>query len=133
MDKIDAATRSRIMASVKSKDTKPEMRVRSAAHRLGYRFRLHSDKLPGKPDVVFPSRRIALFVHGRFWHGHDCKRGARMPNSNIAYWSGKIGRNKERDGETQGSLRELGWRPAVVWEGQTGDAGLPSLLTTALG
>ena len=132
MDKIDKATRSRVMASVKSKNTKPEMRVRSTAHKLGFRFRLHSKALPGKPDLVFPSRRIALFVHGCFWHGHDCRHGRRQPTTNVDYWREKIRRNVERDARTQAELAGLGWKPAVIWECQINPATLPQLINDTL-
>ena len=132
MDKVDAETRSRIMASVRSKNTKPEMRVRKTAHRIGYRYRLHRKDLPGKPDLVFPSRRIALFVHGCFWHGHPCKRGDRMPATNVDYWREKIARNQRRDTANRLLLRELGWTPVVVWECQTLDDSLSSLLNDLL-
>ena len=121
MDKINKATRSRVMASVRSKNTKPEMRVRSTAHKLGYRFRLYRKDLPGKPDMVFPSRRIALFVHGCFWHGHDCPHGQRMPATNVKYWRDKIGRNVERDARVQQELIVLGWKPVILWECQIKD------------
>ena len=132
MDKVDSETRSRIMASVRSKNTKPEMRVRKTAHRIGYRYRLHRKDLPGKPDMVFPSRRIALFVHGCFWHGHPCKRGDRMPATNVDYWREKIARNQRRDTANRLLLRELGWTPVVVWECETLDDGLSSLLKDIL-
>lgn len=132
MDKIDAATRSRVMASVHSKNTKPEMRVRSAAHRLGLRFRLHRKELPGKPDVVFPSRRLALFVHGCFWHGHDCPHGRRTPVANADYWRSKIRRNVERDTKVQAELADMGWRAVVIWECQIEGAGLSELLLGTL-
>ena len=132
MDKVDAATRSRIMASVRSKNTKPEMRVRKTAHRIGYRYRLHRKDLPGKPDLAFPSRRIALFVHGCFWHGHPCKRGDRMPATNVDYWREKIARNQRRDTANRLLLRELGWTPVVVWECQTLDDSLSYLLKNIL-
>ena len=121
MDKVDTATRSRIMSNVRSKNTKLEMRVRSTAHRLGYRFRLHRQNLPGKPDLVFPSRGVALFVHGCFWHGHDCPHGQRMPTTNVDYWKGKINRNVERDARVQQELVNLGWKPVVFWECQIKD------------
>ena len=133
MDKIDKATRSRVMASVRSKNTKPELRVRSAAHRLGFRFRLHRKELPGNPDLVFPSRRIALFVHGCFWHGHDCSRGQRMPATNTDYWRGKIRGNVARDAKAVEALKELGWRPVLIWECQAKESDLPQLLIAALG
>jgi DNA mismatch endonuclease (patch repair protein) len=108
--------RSRIMRAVKGKDTKPERIVRSLLHRAGYRFRLHKPGLPGKPDLVFPSRQKAIFVHGCFWHGHDCKRGAREPIANAAYWREKIARNRDRDRAHRLSLEACGWSSIVVWE-----------------
>src|ERR1017187_4128178 len=101
--------RRRTMRAVKSKDTAPELTVRRLAHGMGYRFRLHRKDLPGKPDLVFPRLHRALFVHGCFWHGHDCARGARVPVQNRAYWTQKIERNHERDKTAQASLRTLGW------------------------
>ena len=86
--------RSRIMREVRSKNTKPELTVRSILHRAGYRFRLHRRDIPGNPDIVFPSLRKVVLVHGCFWHGHDCKRGAREPKSNQSYWSAKIARTR---------------------------------------
>lgn len=127
-DVFDAEKRSAIMRAVKSRDTRPEMRVRKAAHALGLRFRLERADLPGKPDLVFPSRRVALFVHGCFWHGHDCPRGARMPAANRDYWQAKIGRNIARDRASLLALRELGWKPEVIWECETADAAALSRL-----
>lgn len=108
--------RSAAMRAVKSKDTTPELLVRTLIHGLGYRYRLHRRDLPGTPDLAFPSRKLALFVHGCFWHGHDCKRGARMPKANNAYWVAKIDRNRQRDRETQRALGEMGWTSFVIWE-----------------
>lgn len=108
--------RSAIMRSVPAKDTSPELRLRKSLHGLGYRYRLHRRDLPGKPDIVFPSRRKVIFVHGCFWHGHDCKRGARVPKTNTDYWTGKISRNRERDREHCRKLNELGWSNMIVWE-----------------
>ena len=113
--------RSRIMRAVKGRDTTPELIVRRLTHRMGYRYRLHRADLPGKPDLVFPSRRAVIFVHGCFWHGHGCKRGARMPKSNVAYWRRKIGRNSERDAENLSKLQADGWRVFVIWECETGN------------
>lgn len=127
-DVFDPAKRSSVMRAVKSKDTAPELKVRRAAHALGLRFRLGRADLPGKPDLVFPARKTALFVHGCFWHGHDCPRGARVPQANRAYWTAKIGRNVARDKATLASLRRLGWKPAVVWECETRDANALSRL-----
>jgi DNA mismatch endonuclease, patch repair protein len=108
--------RSRTMRAVRSTDTGPELLVRHLVHQLGYRFRLHRKDLAGKPDLVFPSRRKVIFVHGCFWHGHDCKRGARVPKANRAYWTSKIRRNATRDAEQLLSLKADGWRILVLWE-----------------
>lgn len=112
----DAALRRRTMQAVRSEDTKPELLVRRLVHRLGYRYRLHPRDLPGKPDLVFPSRRKVIFVHGCFWHGHDCTRGARMPKTNADYWKRKIERNFARDAATKSALETDGWRVLVIWE-----------------
>jgi DNA mismatch endonuclease (patch repair protein) len=104
------------MRAVKSRDTTPEMTVRRMVHAMGKRYRLHRSDLPGKPDLTFPRLRKIIFVHGCFWHGHDCKRGARQPKDNADYWVRKIGRNKERDGRSQEALKALGWDVLVVWE-----------------
>jgi DNA mismatch endonuclease (patch repair protein) len=111
--------RSRVMRAVKAGDTQPEFAVRRLVHRMGYRFRLHRKDLPGKPDLVFPRLRKAVFVHGCFWHGHDCARGARVPVRNRDYWMRKIARNKARDEHVSHSLRGLGWRCMVIWECET--------------
>lgn len=108
--------RSRTMASVRQKGTKPELAARKLLHRLGYRFRLHAADLPGKPDIVFRSRRKVVFVHGCFWHGHDCDHGRRQPQSNQAYWSPKIARNRTRDAATIATLSSIGWSTKIVWE-----------------
>ncbi len=113
--------RSAIMRAVKSQDTKPEMAVRRLVHSLGYRYRLHRADLPGKPDLVFPARHKVIFVHGCWWHGHDCKRGAREPKTNTAYWRAKIGRNVTRDRANLSTLNALGWQVAVIWECQIGE------------
>ena len=108
--------RSEVMRAVKSSDTKPELALRKALHALGYRYRLHVKDLPGKPDLVFPKYRTVIFVHGCFWHGHACKRGARVPKSNVDYWVEKIARNKARDRKNAAALRKLGWRVITLWE-----------------
>jgi DNA mismatch endonuclease (patch repair protein) len=113
--------RSRIMRAVKGKNTKPELIVRKLLHAAGYRYRLHRADLPGKPDMVFPGRRKAVFVHGCFWHGHDCKRGARAPKENADYWRTKIARNKERDCTNRLALESCGWSLIVVWECELAD------------
>jgi DNA mismatch endonuclease (patch repair protein) len=104
------------MQAVKSKDTAPELTVRRLAHRMGYRFRLHRKDLPGKPDLVFPGRHRVIFVHGCFWHGHDCIRGARVPKGNRDYWVKKIARNRARDQKNLEQLTAAGWTSLVVWE-----------------
>jgi len=121
IDLFPPAKRSWIMRQVRSMNTKPELLVRSLAHRLGYRFRLHRRELPGAPDLVFPSRRKVIFVHGCFWHGHPCRRGARLPKTNAEYWRNKITRNKERDKRHKRQLRQLDWSALVLWECQLRD------------
>ncbi len=115
MDTFSKEERSQIMRAVKSKGTKPEMKVRRAIHAAGFRYRLHSRKLPGSPDLVFPRYRVAVFVHGCFWHWHGCKR-SRMPSANQEYWRRKISRNIERDRRVQTLLRETGWQVVTIWE-----------------
>jgi DNA mismatch endonuclease (patch repair protein) len=118
MDKITPECRSRNMRAIRSKDMKPERLVRSLIHRMGYRYRLHSGKLPGKPDLVFQKRKKVIFVHGCFWHQHsdpDCEI-TRIPKSNINYWQPKLTRNKERDRIRMKQLEELGWDVLVLWE-----------------
>lgn len=114
--KATAEQRSRIMRAVKGADTTPELAVRRLAHSMGYRFRLHRKDLPGKPDLTFPRLRKAIFVHGCFWHGHDCARGARVPVQNRDYWTRKVARNMDRDMSVQSALQRLGWKSLVVWE-----------------
>ncbi len=108
--------RSEVMRAVKGRDTKPEMLLRKKLHALGYRYRLNVKELPGKPDLVFPKFKTVIFVHGCFWHGHDCKRGSRQPKQNADYWLQKIARNKARDQKNKASLEKLGWRVITVWE-----------------
>lgn len=117
-DTVAPAKRSWIMRQVRSTNTAPEMFVRSLAHRLGYRYRLHRRDLPGTPDLVFPSRRKVVFVHGCFWHGHTCTRGKRLPKANADYWRTKIARNQARDEDSRGRLLDLGWESLVLWECQ---------------
>jgi DNA mismatch endonuclease (patch repair protein) len=114
--KETAEQRSRIMRAVRGADTTPELAVRRLAHSMGFRFRLHWKDLPGKPDLTFPRLRKVIFVHGCFWHGHDCARGARVPVRNRDYWTQKVARNMERDRSAQSALQRLGWKSLVVWE-----------------
>jgi DNA mismatch endonuclease (patch repair protein) len=104
------------MQAVKSKDTGLEMRVRRMLHAEGYRYRLHRRDLPGCPDLVFGARRKVIFIHGCFWHGHQCARGKRVPKTNTAYWTAKISRNCARDARARQQLKGLGWKVSVVWE-----------------
>ena len=108
--------RSAVMRRVRGRDTGPELVVRRALRRLGVGYRLGGWGLPGRPDVVMPGRRLAIFVHGCFWHGHDCRRGARAPKANAVYWAAKIARNRARDEAALGALTALGWRAEVIWE-----------------
>lgn len=106
------------MSRIKERDTKPEMVVRSLVHQLGFRFRLHRKDLPGKPDLVFPSRKKIIFVHGCFWHMHDCRYGRVVPKTNDEYWRNKRQGNVERDKKNLAVLQELGWRVLILWECQ---------------
>ena len=115
-DVYDAAKRSAVMRRVKGRNTTAEMKVRKALTRLGARYRLHRKDLPGNPDIVMPGRRLAIFVHGCFWHGHDCARGARVPKQNREYWVAKVGRNVARDAKSAQALTEQGWRVETIWE-----------------
>ncbi|WP_227421499.1 very short patch repair endonuclease [Pacificispira spongiicola] len=114
-DIVDAATRSRMMAGIRGKDTKPEMIVRRGLHRRGFRFRLHDRSLPGRPDLILPRYHVAIFVHGCFWHGHDCPL-FRWPRTREDFWRDKIGRNRERDRNAAERLQEAGWRILTIWE-----------------
>ena len=115
-DNISKERRSANMRAVRSQDTKPEIRVRQIVHRLGYRFRLHRRDLPGKPDLAFPSRKMAIFVHGCFWHQHKgCRRG-NMPQTNTGFWRSKLERNAARDSKQLAALKTSGWRALVIWE-----------------
>lgn len=108
--------RSAVMRRVKGRDTTPELKVRRLLTGLGARYRLHRKDLPGKPDIVMTGRQLAIFVHGCFWHGHDCARGARVPKANRDYWLGKVGRNRERDVKSRAALEAAGWRVETIWE-----------------
>ena len=120
-DTVTSSRRSRNMAAIRSTGMKPEMLVRSLVHRMGYRFRLHATDLPGKPDLVFRSRKKVIFVHGCFWHQHakkSCKDG-RAPKSNLGYWAAKLARNVTRDQRNMEALKAMGWRVLVIWECDT--------------
>lgn len=104
------------MSRIRGKDTAPEVKLRSLLHRAGHRFRLHRKDLPGCPDIVLPSSRIAVYVHGCYWHRHEDCRFATMPSSNIDFWRSKFERTVERDQENIDALKITGWRPVIVWE-----------------
>lgn len=121
MDTLSPAQRSERMRRVKGKDTRPELRVRRLAHGLGYRFRLHRADLPGRPDLAFIGRRKVVFVHGCFWHRHDCAAGRRLPKSRVEFWSAKLEANAARDAATDARLIHEGWRSLVIWECESRD------------
>ncbi|WP_150639862.1 very short patch repair endonuclease [Pseudomonas fluorescens] len=119
MDIVDSATRSRMMAAIRGKNTGPEIVVRRYLHALGYRFRIHRKDLPGKPDIVMPKLRTCIFVHGCFWHRHPDCRYAYTPKSRLDFWLPKFAKNVERDLAAQSALRELGWNVVIIWECET--------------
>lgn len=114
MDKITSAARSRNMSLIRSKNTKPELLVRKALFQLGFRYRIHTS-LPGKPDITFTSKKLVIFIHGCFWHGHGCKVD-HSPKSNIDFWGSKIVHNRERDLINEDKLAKLGWETVTIWE-----------------
>ena len=115
-DVFSPETSSAVMRQVKGRDTSPEIKVRKGLTRLGARYRLHRKDLPGNPDIVLPGRKLAIFVHGCFWHGHACARGARVPKQNRDYWLARVGRNRTRDAASREALVALGWRVETIWE-----------------
>ncbi|MDH4571115.1 very short patch repair endonuclease [Salinicola acroporae] len=117
-DTLTPSERSERMSRVRGKDTKPEMRLRRMVHAMGFRYRLHAKYLPGKPDLVFPSRRAVVFMHGCFWHRHEGCKLARMPKSRVSFWREKLEANRQRDRRNQLRLQEMGWRVLIVWECQ---------------
>ena len=117
MDSLTPERRSALMKRVKRSATKPELTIRKALHKLGFRYVIGDKRLPGTPDLVFPKYRTAVFVHGCFWHGHDCRQG-RAPSSNVDYWVSKISANQERDRRKTQAVRDLGIRVFTIWECQ---------------
>lgn len=115
VDIVTPDVRSRMMAGIKARNTKPELLIRQGLHRAGFRFRLHAPELPGKPDIVFPRFRAVLLAHGCFWHGHDCHL-FKLPTTRQDFWQAKIARNKVVDARTELALHGLGWRVGKVWE-----------------
>jgi DNA mismatch endonuclease (patch repair protein) len=118
------------MSLVRSRDTKPEILIRRVVHGMGYRYRLHRRDLPGTPDLVFPSFKKVIYVHGCFWHGHKCLLGDRLPKSRVGFWSKKIAGNSARDRRQLRKIRGQGWKALVIWECQLGK---PSLNTRIKG
>lgn len=114
-DVVDAATRSRMMAGIRGKDTRPEMILRRGLHARGFRYRLHDRRLSGSPDLVFPGRRAVIFIHGCFWHGHGCHL-FRLPATRQEFWRAKIEGNRARDEATEAALLNDGWRVLTIWE-----------------
>lgn len=115
VDVVDSATRSRMMSGIRGRNTRPEILIRSLLHRHGFRFRLHVRDLPGKPDIVLPRYNAVVFVHGCFWHGHDC-RLFKWPGTRPDFWREKIGRNQANDSRAREALLAIGWRVGIVWE-----------------
>lgn len=115
MDVLTPEQRRRCMASISGKNTKPELIVRKLLFSLGYRYRLHYSNLPGKPDLVFPGKRKVIFIHGCFWHRHDCSKGKSLPNNNSEFWQKKLSDNVIRDSKNINDLKKLGWGILVVW------------------
>ena len=133
-DKLSPERRSENMRRITSKHSRPEMIVRRLAHRLGFRFRLHRHDLPGKPDLTFPGRKVAIFVHGCFWHQHPGCREGRVPSSRNDYWGPKLARNVLRDKLNQEKLQKLGWHVVTIWECETDDeSALTKVLKATLG
>ncbi|MCY3975413.1 MAG: very short patch repair endonuclease [Simkaniaceae bacterium] len=113
-DPFDAESRSRVMSSIKGRDTRPEIHIRKALFARGFRYTLHNPRLPGKPDMIFPKYKAVLFIHGCFWHRHTCKYGA-LPSTNREFWRKKLTENAERDAKQITLLEQSGWRTKVIW------------------
>lgn len=121
MDTLTPYERSERMSRIRSKNTRAELIVRRLTHRMGFRYRLHDRRLPGTPDLVFRKRQKLIFVHGCFWHGHDCKLGDRVPKSRVKFWTEKFSANRTRDEKVARQIKGMGWRRLVVWECQLKD------------
>lgn len=135
VDTISKQKRSTVMSRIKSKNTQPEIIVRKLLHGAGFRYRLHNQKLPGKPDLVLKKYRLCIFVHGCFWHAHESCKLAHAPKSRIEYWQNKLNKNVYRDKQNITRLIDQGWRVAVVWEcytRYTADEEMKSSLTQAI-
>lgn len=133
MDRMTKEQRHRCMSHVRSKNTRPELTVRQLLFAMGYRYRLHSKKLPGKPDIVLPRHKKVIFIHGCFWHGHNCEMTNHTPQTHTRFWKAKFQRNKERDATVLRQLWEAGWKVLVIWECETkAPARLRQILTDFL-
>ncbi|WP_305044872.1 very short patch repair endonuclease [Geoalkalibacter sp.] len=121
MDTLSPKERSRRMSLIRGKNSNPEMKLRHLVHNMGFRYRLHVESLPGTPDLVFPSKRAVIFLHGCFWHRHENCKLARLPKSRLEFWKQKLDANKDRDARDQKRLMALGWRVLVVWECEMND------------
>jgi DNA mismatch endonuclease (patch repair protein) len=130
MDIVEPEIRSRMMAAIKGRDTKPEMVVRKALHAAGFRYRLHDKRLPGKPDIVLPKWRAVVLIHGCYWHRHPGCRYATTPASNPEFWQRKFDHNVDRDRRDELRLEKLGWRVAVIWECQLKSGRAPTTVST---
>jgi DNA mismatch endonuclease (patch repair protein) len=128
VDIVDKKTRSRMMSGIRGANTQPEIAVRRRLYRAGYRYRLHSSKVPGRPDIVLPRLRAVVFVHGCFWHRHPGCKYAYTPRSNFRFWKTKFADNVSRDRKVRRELAKEGWRVHVIWECQVGEKGLNVLL-----
>lgn len=134
MDKLTPVQRSELMSRIRAKDTTPEMIVRRLAHGLGFRYRLHVSTLPGKPDLVFPSRQKVIFIHGCYWHRHRCRKGKSLPATHQEFWVEKFKNNVKRDRQHNKMLVAAGWETLVIWECETKDIqALKSVLLNFLG
>ena len=120
-DIVNPRRRSELMAGIRGRDTRPEVTVRRVAHRMGLRFRLHRKDLPGRPDLVFVRHRLAVFVHGCFWHYHKGCKYAHIPKSRVSFWTDKFAKNTARDDRNTHALRDMGWRVLTIWECETAD------------
>lgn len=116
VDIVDSVTRSRMMAGIKGRNTKPELLIRSLLHRKGFRFRLYGKDLPGKPDIILPKYKSLIFIHGCFWHGHQECPLFKLPTTRPEFWSTKISRNQQNDSKNINLLLDKGWRVCIVWE-----------------
>lgn len=132
VDIVDPAKRSQMMAGIKGKNSRPEMLIRKMLFAMGYRFRLHRRDLPGTPDIILPGRRIAIFVHGCFWHAHEECKYARVPSTRSEFWTAKLQRNVDRDQHAVEDLIRMGWRVLSIWECSTRGLDVASLLPQAL-